>query len=193
MHDVARDSRPQPRYPRAVFVSGLLWIINGCLLFFGPAVWLGLVIATHAAESPGLLGGFVVDGWLVCFPLLILALLASLFVMVGILFIRGMARDTLVVGIVSLVLGLPLLGAVGLVFASAVRGFFTGTGAAPMSVQARILFSGIVMLAPGSLVAAGVMLLGNRRAYLAWVRETLRPKEASKKLAERVNGGSSQA
>jgi hypothetical protein len=160
---------PLAQCPKGVRVSGMIWIISGVLIIAAPVIWIVYLVCA-AAMKQGLkqaLMGLVCDGWILAIALVPCGYVASLFVRVGLLHVRGRARDTLWLGICSLVVGLLVAGGWVMPFYHAVMGLLGGrVGAIPPSLVVLISLCGL--LDGLCFLAAAWLSVVNRKSYLAW-------------------------
>jgi hypothetical protein len=144
-----------PKYPRAVHIAGVIWIIFGSLILLNAAINLLLTVGMAAGDGAQAAGGGS--------PVWIGVLVGAVFIHVGVQSTRGTAKDTLGNGIGSLIFGL-LNGGFGafLIVGAIAAGGIAGLIAA--------IFGGISLLGGIGLLVAGVLALVGREEYKAWRR-----------------------
>jgi hypothetical protein len=159
---------PRP-CPKAVQISGMIWIIAGGLVFAAPASWVAYLVFKEGIANglDAVLRGLVFDGWILAIVLLLAAYPASIIIRVGLRYVRGRARDTLWLGISSLVFGLLNCAVWIWPFLLAATGLIDGRGGR-MSDYLAVVITGSGMTVAVSFLAAGVLSLFARRAYRDW-------------------------
>jgi hypothetical protein len=166
-HEESATPRSLAAPPKSIKSAGVILIVAGGLVLAIAAYGLLQVYLFVQRTNQG---GAWCDSWIFVFP----ALVGYLLLRQGVRYVRGLSGDTLLSGIVSSVLGLPIGGFSGMFLANALWDSATGSGANAMSAPFRIVLGSMGVVAGLGMLAAGVLALIGRNAYRDWKRGNAR-------------------
>jgi hypothetical protein len=162
-------SNDTSEYPQQIRLAGAIWLLFGSLLLLSAAGLIGAAFAASGSRPSSL----VTDGVQALVHILVGAILTRM----GMKSRRGTARDTLVYGIGSVVLGLPFVGLAGM----SVVFIIQAGGSVPLIGW---LMGTLSILAALGLVGAAVLALAGRSTYKKWLQ--LQSRVASDSLTPRA-------
>jgi hypothetical protein len=148
-----------PAFPKGVTIAGIIWIIIGAFLLLMLAWWESVLILALATSDRGMSQ----EDWIVTNILMavVLGSFAFGFIFVGIRTTIGNARDTLVPGC-----GSTLVGCFYLITCVAIA------ANAPLDERGVVLQLCACFSVGTALLAAGILALAGRNAYRKWRKAT---------------------
>jgi hypothetical protein len=164
-------SRNDASFPKTVLVAGAICIVLSCVPLFIVIGGVTYLIISNPTPTKPWTTVLLTDGWILV-PSFVAFIVTCGLIPLAIRYTGGRAKDTLAIGIVSIIVGLILGGFAGPTVAGVIRHWIV-LGSADLSPSRSFmgfLMGGALLLAV-MLLTAGVMFLIGRKSYLAWKHE----------------------